>query len=332
MSTNTNWTGPTHSAAIERNPREPAATKHFAAFENDFFQQGDDSASVAVEVEQFDDLDEAGQSKHFLLSRTSLIIAGSCAAVLACVALWRSGSRPSELAAAPAPPMTIRAVQPVIAVPIPAPVAVLTKPAPAEPVAEHASATPAAKPEIEPAPTVAPAAVPTGRSAGEPPCAQAEQQPNRTARAVAVPAVVPPTAVPATPVEADAETLRAAVPTGPTAPDDVQSRCKQAIGNKRNKEILAACPIAFAADSGRADIAVALAKIEVDRGRFAQAYAWGKKAIVGNPDLADAYVFIGAAEQNAGHGKAAKEAYKQYLRLAPSGRYAADMRAIVTSL
>ena len=199
-------------------------------------------------------------------------------------------------------------------------------------MAEHASATPAAKPKIEPALTAAAAAVPTGGAAGEPTGAQAEQQPNLAARAVVIPAVAPSTAVPATPVEADAETLRAAVPTGPTAPDDVQSRCKKAIGDKRNKEILAACPIAFAADSSHADIAVVLAKIEVDRGRFAQAYAWGKKAIVGNPDLADAYVFIGAAEQNAGRSKAAKEAYKQYLRLAPSGRYAADMRAIVASL
>ena len=46
----------------------------------------------------------------------------------------------------------------------------------------------------------------------------------------------------------------------------------------------------------------------------------------------DAYVFVGGAEQSAGHRKAAKEAYKHYLQLAPGGRYAADLRAIVGSL
>jgi hypothetical protein len=43
-------------------------------------------------------------------------------------------------------------------------------------------------------------------------------------------------------------------------------------------------------------------------------------------------VFVGEAEQNAGHTKAAKEAYAHYLRLAPSGRYATDLRAVQRSL
>ena len=89
---------------------------------------------------------------------------------------------------------------------------------------------------------------------------------------------------------------------------------------------------AFTADPGVAEIAVVLAKIEFDRGRSAQALAWSKKAIAADPDAADAYVFLGGAEQNAGHGKAAKLAYQHYLHLAPAGRYAADLRAIVNSL
>jgi predicted TPR repeat methyltransferase len=63
-----------------------------------------------------------------------------------------------------------------------------------------------------------------------------------------------------------------------------------------------------------------------------QALAWGKKAIAADANAADAYVFIGGAEQTAGHGKAAKEAYQHYLQLAPKGRYAADIRAIVGAL
>ena len=166
-----------------------------------------------------------------------------------------------------------------------------------------------------------------------PAIAEALPAPSPAAAVVApVPSAAPTVAVPALAQAAPAAAEKPSPAAEASATEDVQGRCKQAISNKRNKEILAACPNAFAADSSRADIAVVLAKIEVDRGRFAQAYAWGKKAIVGNPDLADAYVFIGAAEQNAGRGKAAKEAYKQYLRLAPCGRYAADMRAIVGSL
>jgi tetratricopeptide (TPR) repeat protein len=123
-----------------------------------------------------------------------------------------------------------------------------------------------------------------------------------------------------------------AAPAAQPSADDTRSRCKKAIGGKRNREILDLCPDVFARDPRAADIAVALARIEFDRGRSAQAYAWGKRAIAANPDVADAYVFVGGAEQNVGHGKAAKEAYAHYLRLAPSGRYAADLRAIVNSL
>jgi Tfp pilus assembly protein PilF len=113
---------------------------------------------------------------------------------------------------------------------------------------------------------------------------------------------------------------------------DALGSCKKAIRDKRSKEVLAVCPEAFAADSSAADIAVALAKTEFDRGKSALAATWGQKAIAADPNAADAYVFIGGAEQSAGHRKAAKEAYKRYLQLAPSGRYAADLRAIVSSL
>jgi Tfp pilus assembly protein PilF len=111
----------------------------------------------------------------------------------------------------------------------------------------------------------------------------------------------------------------------------VRGNCTKAIKEKRNKEILALCGEAFAADPSAADIAVALARTEFDRGRSAQALAWSKKAIAVDPNAADAYVFIGGAEQNVGHHKAAKEAYRRYLQLAPGGRYAADLRAIVGS-
>jgi tetratricopeptide (TPR) repeat protein len=111
-----------------------------------------------------------------------------------------------------------------------------------------------------------------------------------------------------------------------------RARCKEIAGSRRQKDLLSACGDAFAADPTAADIAIILAKAEFDKGRAAQALAWGQKALAADPSAADAYVFIGGAEQSAGHNKAAKEAYKRYLQLAPGGRYAGDLRAIVNSL
>jgi Tfp pilus assembly protein PilF len=96
--------------------------------------------------------------------------------------------------------------------------------------------------------------------------------------------------------------------------------------------LLSVCSDAFAADPSAADVAVILAKAEFDRGRAAEAMAWSQKALAADPNAADAYVFIGGVEQSAGHKKAAKEAYKRYLQLAPGGRYAGDLRAIIGTL
>ena len=72
--------------------------------------------------------------------------------------------------------------------------------------------------------------------------------------------------------------------------------------------------------------------MEFDRGRAAQALSWARKAVAVDADLADAYVFIGSAEQQAGHVQAAKTAYLKYLALAPAGRFAQDLRAVVRTL
>jgi tetratricopeptide (TPR) repeat protein len=156
--------------------------------------------------------------------------------------------------------------------------------------------------------------------------------------ATPTPFPIPANAVPAvnqaglanTPASDNAEPPVAAAP--PSPGDSVQRSCRKAIDDRQNKTILSTCAEAFTANPSAADIAVLLAKIEFDRGRVAQAFEWSKKAIAVNPNLADAYVFIGEAEQNAGHSKAAKDAYLRYLRLAPGGRYASDLRAVIHSL
>jgi predicted TPR repeat methyltransferase len=75
-----------------------------------------------------------------------------------------------------------------------------------------------------------------------------------------------------------------------------------------------------------------LAKAEFERGRPGPASSWANRAIALDADRADAYVFLGSAEQAFGHKAAAKTAFQRYLRLAPHGRYAADLRAVLGSL
>jgi len=75
-----------------------------------------------------------------------------------------------------------------------------------------------------------------------------------------------------------------------------------------------------------------LAKTELDRGRSRPARDWAKKALALDDQQADAYVFLGGAEQAAGHRAAARSAYQRYLQLSPKGRYAADLRAVLGSL
>lgn len=119
-------------------------------------------------------------------------------------------------------------------------------------------------------------------------------------------------------------------PAGAAAGSDQEATalCKKAFDQRRNKDVLKSCADAFAATPS-ADAAVMLAKVEFDRGRVAQALDWAKKAIAIDADRADAYVFLGGAEQAAGRNSAAKAAYKRYLQLAPQGRYAADLRSVL---
>jgi Tfp pilus assembly protein PilF len=96
--------------------------------------------------------------------------------------------------------------------------------------------------------------------------------------------------------------------------------------------VLAACRPAIEAEPEAADIMVILARAELDREHVAEARSWAKKALAVNPDLADAYLMLGGAEQEANNPAEAKAAYKKYLELAPTGRHARDLRAILDNL
>ena len=278
-------------------PLDPAA-KHFDAFETDFFQQGEAAEIVPLGQDHFDDLEDAGVNRRRMVSRASVAVAAAALAVVGCAALWRGSAHSDPPTAVPnataAPAIAQAQIQAAPPAPEPAPVA--------------AAPLPVAAPSLNPDPTPA-----------------AQPEPALQAKTIEAPA---PIAQPAPAAQANS----VEGPAVQAQMDDAATRCSEAIRGKRNREILTICPAAVTEEPSAATIAVALARIEFDRGHSTQAGAWSKKAIAANPDAADAYVFLGGAEQSAGHGKAAKQAYQQYLRLAPDGRYAADLRAIVKSL
>jgi hypothetical protein len=123
-------------------------------------------------------------------------------------------------------------------------------------------------------------------------------------------------------------TLASATTEGP------RERCLKADAGGKGKPmvVLAACRPAIEAQPEAADIMVILARAELDRGRAGEAWTWAKKAVSVNPDLADGYLLLGGAEQEAEHPAEAKAAYKKYLELAPTGRHARDLRAILDNL
>lgn len=336
------------SAAPIRLPLDADVKKHFDAFENLFFQQGDED-SVPGASDAYDDGEP--RIKRWLPYRTlmGISIASTTVAVVACIALWRNNAPASTDLTALAPthvtppaPVAV-AVAPIAPTPaVPAPAAQEPAPAAQEPALAAQEPAPAAQ---EPAPA-AQEPVATAPVKGPAPTAPVtEPTPTEPAATPPVapapaPAVAVQPAEPAAPAVAQAEptkpepdkTKEAPVAQAAPAENEARDRCRQAIRGRKAKEIVSLCSAAFEQDATDADAAVAVAKVEFDRGRFAQAYNWSKKAIAVNPSAAEAYVYAGGAEQNQGHGKAAKEAYLQYLRLAPSGRYAAELRTIVRSL
>lgn len=191
-----------------------------------------------------------------------------------------------------------------------------------------------------------PGGVAAGRAAAE---SNAPAVPEREAPA-ALPPVELPGAVVARVAGADAASEisgaggAAALAPKPTpvtapAPGDADPAAREAAcraayrnGNGRYAEVRAACGRWLAEEPRAAPALAMLAHVELDRGSAARARDLAGRAIAIDPALADAYVFLGTAEQEAGRVAEARAAYRKYLELAPAGRFAADIKAILGGL
>jgi hypothetical protein len=103
-------------------------------------------------------------------------------------------------------------------------------------------------------------------------------------------------------------------------------------GKGRPKAVLAACRPAVKANPRSSDLLLIMARAELERGKAADARDWANRAIQLDPALADAYVYLGTAEQVLGNKGEAKAAYRKYLQIVPTGRRARELRAVLDNL
>ena len=77
---------------------------------------------------------------------------------------------------------------------------------------------------------------------------------------------------------------------------------------------------------------VLLANAWLERGSVAKAAAYADRAVTANPENPEAQLVKGAVAQQGGKRAEARAAYERYLKLAPKGKFAGEIRQILPSL
>ena len=176
--------------------------------------------------------------------------------------------------------------------------------------------TPTPDPSVAVAPTPDPAANLTATPTPGP-----ATNPNPTA----TPTPTPPVAVAPTPDPAAA----------PTSPGEYTALLEEGRAlYKRNqlKKAIEKLEAAVLLKPEGDEALVTLANCYLDRGSVGKALDKANQAIAANASNADGYLVFGAVQQQAGKNGEAKKAYQTYLKLAPTGQYASEIRSILSSL
>jgi hypothetical protein len=98
------------------------------------------------------------------------------------------------------------------------------------------------------------------------------------------------------------------------------------------KAARAAYTAALQLDPSRTDALVPLARCQLDSGALDDAFGNARRAIAARGDDAEAWLIVGAVEQQRSHSREARVAYQKYLALAPNAAYASDVRAVLRTL
>jgi len=226
----------------------------------------------------------------------------------------------------------------VVAAPASAPAPAPTTPTPAPGEVAAAPAVAAPVPGVEnPVPVAAPGTAPAPAVAVNPanPVAANPANPAATPPVAVVPATppTPPTAVP--PVN-PATPPAAAVP-APVGDEEAEFKALIAEGRALNlkgqsKKAGVVLEKALTLRPNSDEALVLLAKSQNDRGALQKALATASLAVATNPNNADGYLVIGTVQQQQDHFPEARTAYQTYLKLAPKGEYASEIRSILPTL
>ena len=229
--------------------------------------------------------------------------------------------------------------------------------APAAPTAPPAPAPTPAPTEAAPSPTAAVPTTPAPTESATAPTTPAPTEPAPTPTATAPTAPAPPTPAPAeapkteqptpAPVAATPTVVPAPAPAAPTAPEATKAEPPAAptgdyaalLGEGRTlytkgqtKKAMAVLERAVAVKADGDEALVLLANCHLDRGANQKALQAASMAATANPNNADAYLVIGTVQQSLEHVSEARTAYQTYLKLAPKGQYAGEVRSILSSL
>jgi hypothetical protein len=109
-----------------------------------------------------------------------------------------------------------------------------------------------------------------------------------------------------------------------------QGRALYAKGQAKKAMVPLEQAVSLKADGDEA--LVILANCHLDRGNLEKALAAAQLAAAANADNAEAYLVVGAVQQQKGHNPEARSAYEKYLKLAPKGQFAGEIRSILASL
>jgi CheY-like chemotaxis protein len=193
------------------------------------------------------------------------------------------------------------------------------------------------KPATKPAQPIATPPAPTTPAPTPPaPTPPAPTPPAPTTPATPAPTPPAPTtpvaATPTTPAPATAEAPKtdAPVATADYAALVAEGRALYAKGQAKKAQVVLERAVSIKADGDEA--LVLLANCHLDRGANQKALQAASMAATANPNNADAYLVIGTVQQSLSHVSEARTAYQTYLKLAPKGQYASEVRSILSSL
>ena len=121
--------------------------------------------------------------------------------------------------------------------------------------------------------------------------------------------------------------LATVTPAESGARDAALAACHAAYDRHRWRSAVEACASAFEVAPRDASVAMKVAQAQHARAHYADAGDWARRALALEDADPDAYVILAHAERRAGHPAAVRNAYHQYLLLAPRGWHAAEARA-----